>query len=183
MSTLQMVFVGLASCLMLFWLVIALFGPRKIDAPGVLVSLRYGAALRILALILAWASAGVTIYVLWNFHWRSERALLGVGAGFLAASVISGLLLIEVERTHFAITEDSIIRQSPWTGKCAVAWNEVTRISYSPLNRWFIVTAGTRTIRISRHLSGIPEFVRIAQRKLATDRYSGVAALFEACSR
>lgn len=183
MTALQIVFVSLASCLMVFWLLVALRGPRKIVESGILVSLRYGSAFRIFALVLAWAPAAVTIYVLWNFHWRSNNALVAVGVGFLVASVISGLLVIEVERTHIALTEDAIIRQSPWTGKCIIPWSEVDRVGYSRLNRWFIVKSRTHTIRVSCLLVGIAEFVKIARRKLATDRYASVAAVFDTCSR
>lgn len=182
MPTLQTVLVGLASALMLLWLVVVIRRPRKVDVAGVLVVLRYGSALRVLALILAWGAPALVIFALWNFPPRNEKTLLVAGIGFLALSAIPGLLLIEVERMQIAVTEDAIIRYSPWTGRCSVQWQDVQRIHYSTMNRWFIITAPTGKIRVSRHLLGVAEFIRTARRKLATNRYSGAVAVFDACS-
>ena len=182
MPTLQVVFVALAYGLILIWLILALAGPRKIDAPGVLVLLRYGSTLRVLALVLAWAPPCLAIYVLWNYAWRSDSQLMGAGVSFLATSLIAGLLLIEVERTQIAVTEDGLVRSSPWTGRGVLKWSEVERVQYSPINRWIVVAGAGQTIRISRHLVGVGEFVNIARRKLAPERYAGAAAVFNSAS-
>jgi hypothetical protein len=182
MSNLQLAFVSVASALMLLWLVVAIRGPRKIDEPGVLAALRYGAALRVLALTLAWGAPAVVVYVVVVLVPRNPNTQFAVGIGLLALSAIPGLLLIEVERMQIAITEDAIVRYSPWTGKCVVKWGEVTRVSDSKVNRWFVVSSTGNTVRVSRHLTGIGEFVKIARRKLSAERYSGAAAAFDACS-
>jgi hypothetical protein len=182
MSNLQMVFVGVASALILFWLVVAIRGPRKIEEPGVLAVLRYGAALRIFALVLAWGAPAIVVYVVVNFSPRNPDTQLAVGIGLLVLSAIPGLLLLEVERMQIAITEDAIVRHSPWTGTCVVKWADVTRVSDSKINRWFVVNSTGGTIRVSQHLKDIGAFVRIARRKLSAERYSAAAAAFDACS-
>ena len=182
MSNLQMVFVGIATAMVFAWLLVALFSRRKIEEPGALVVLRYGPVLRVLALVLAWGAPGIVIYVLGNFPPRNQDTFLAVGVGFLVACLIPGLLLIEVERTQIAVTEDEIIRRSPWKGKCNLKWSEVSRVDYSRINQWFVISAPTHRIRISRYLNGLGEFVKIARRKLSSERYSGAAAVFDACS-
>jgi hypothetical protein len=182
MATLQMVFVGLESCLILVYVYLALFGPRKITAPGVVVVLRYGSFLRILAVTIAWGAPGIAIYALWNFPWRTDSMLITAGVTFLIASIVPGLLLLEVERMQIAVTEDALIRQSPWTGKCVVKWSEVERVGFSTVNRWFVISGEAHTVRVSRHLTGVREFVQVVKRKLAVERYSGAAAALEACS-
>jgi hypothetical protein len=182
MSNLQVVFVSIAAALIFLWIVVAIFGMRKTDEPGTLVVLRYGSALRVLALVLAWGAPGIVIYVLWTFPPRDQNTFLAVGVGYLIACLIPGMLLIEVERTHIAVTEDELIRRSPWTGKCIVKWSEVTRVGYSRVNQWIVISAPAHTIRISRFVTGLREFVKIARRKLAPERYSGAAAAFDACS-
>jgi hypothetical protein len=182
MSNLQMAFVSVASALILLWLVVAIRGPRKIETPGVLAVLRYGAALRVLALVLAWGAPALVVYVVVNMVPRNANTQLAVGIGLLALSAIPGLLLIEVERMQIAITEDAIVRLSPWTGMSVVKWGDVMRVSNSKVNRWFVVSSTESTIRVSQHLTGIGEFVKIARRKLSAERYSGAAAAFDACS-
>src|SRR5262245_7226070 len=182
MSNLQIVFVSIAAALIFFWTVVAVVGMRKIDEPGTIVVLRYGSALRVLALVLAWGTPGVVIFVLASFPPHDQNKFLAVGIGYLTACLIPGMLLIEVERTHIAVTEDEIIRRSPWTGKCVVKWSEVTRIGYSSINQWFVISSAAHTIRISRYVTGLAEFVKIARRKLAAERYSEATAAFDACS-
>ena len=178
MFTLQVAFVALASGLMLCWILLALTGPRKSPTPPPLAILRYGSPLRVFALVMALLPPALAIYVVWNFPWRSTNLLMAAGTAFLATSLISGLLLIEVERTQITRTEDALARQSPWTGQCVLPWSDIENVTYSPINRWLVVTGGGRVIRISRHLVGLGEFVALVRRKLAAERYARAAAVF-----
>lgn len=180
MGTLQIVFVTLASGLILLWLFIGLFAPRKINVPDAVVVLGYGSALRVFALMVAWAPPGYAIYFLWNNPWQSDRDLTVAGISFLTVSVLAGLLLIEVERMRIAVTENGLTRFSPWTGRCELKWSEVERVEYSAINRWFILSGAAGTIRISRHLSNVAEFVKVARSKLAAERLTRVSAVFDA---
>lgn len=176
----QIVYVLLAAALMLGWLVLVVIGPRKIDAANVLGVLRYGIALRTLALVLALLPPLVMIYVIWAFPWRSERALHIAGGVDLAASVLSGLLLIEVTRVQVIVTDKGLTLHSPWTRQTSLNWSEVERIGYSMVNRWFTVEGAGRTIRVSRHLAGVGIFADAVRRHVAADRYTGAAAALEA---
>lgn len=182
MTTLQIVFVVLASGLILFWLIFGLQGPRKMDVPDVLVVLRYGSVLRVLALVLALTPPALMIYIVCTFAWRNDTVLAGAGVLFLLTGILAGLLLIDVERTQIALTEDGLTRDSPWTGRSALKWSAVERIHYSPLNRWLVVAGAGQTIRISRHLVGVGAFVKTARRKIGAERYASAAAIFAALS-
>ncbi len=178
MGTLQVVFVCLASALLLFWLAFAMKGPTKVDSANVLAVLRYGSGWRVLALVFAWTPPAVMIYVVVNYAWRDDATLSWAGGSFLATSIIAGLLLVEVERVQIVLSEDGVARLSPWTGRADLKWIEIERIDYAPLNRWIVVTGAGRTIRLSRYLVGIGEFITIARRKLPPERYTGAAAIF-----
>jgi len=180
MATLQIVFVLLASSLMLFWLVVALIGPRKMDTKAALVVLHYGSVLRVLALAIAIIVPAWTIFVVWNFIWKSDTTLATAGGAFLTISLIAGLLLIEVERTQLTLSEEGISRQSPWTGSAFLKWSEIERVSYSAVNRWVVVGGAGKTIRVSRHLVGFAEFIRLARQKISADRYASAAPVFDA---
>ena len=180
MSTLQNFFIALGASLIAFWLIFALRKPRNLDVPDVLVRLRYGSALRVTALVLAWTPPAVMIYVVAKFAWSDDSRLMTAGVSFTAVSLVAGLLLIEAERLEIAVTETGLSRYSPWTGRGSLTWGEIERIEYSPLNRWLLITGAGRAIRLSRHLVSIGEFIKIARRKLAVERYVGVVTIFNA---
>ncbi len=179
MSTLQTVFVVLAAGMILFWLMFAVLGPRKIDLPNVLAVMQYGPVLRTLALILALAPPTIMSYVIWVFMWRNNTTLATAGGSFLLTSFFAGWLYLETEAAQIVLTEDGITRFSPWVGRVTLAWSEVEAIAYSPVNRWFVVKGGGRTIRVSRHLSGLRIFAETVRRKIAAERYANAAAVME----
>ncbi len=181
MTTLQIVFIGLASALIFAWLFLALAGPRKIDAPNAVI-LRYGSLLRMFALVLALMLPSFMIYVIWNFLWKTDTRLIMAGMSFFMTSVIGGLLLIEVERTQIAAGEEGIKRFSPWTGQAVLKWSEIDRVTYSPLNRWIVVEGADKTIRISRHLTGVGAFVKLLRGKVAPERWAAAATALNAMS-
>jgi hypothetical protein len=180
MSTLQILFVALAAGLSLFWLGIAVVGPRKIDLPNIVAVLRYGSVLRTLALILALLPAMITIYVVAVFPWKSDRMLAYAGGSLLATCLIAGLLLIEVARSQVCLTEDGIIRYSPWAGRSELLWSEIERIRYSNVNSWFVLLGEGRTIRVSRHFRGVKAFVETVKSKIAAERCASAAAAMDA---
>ncbi|HZZ80207.1 MAG TPA: hypothetical protein VFE62_16960 [Gemmataceae bacterium] len=177
MSTTQIVYVALAAGLMLAWLALAIFGPRRLAAPGVLADMRYGVSLRCIALALALSAPMVMIYVIGTFEWKTEARVNIAGIALLAMSIIAGLLLIEVMRTQIILTEDALTRFSPWSGPATLNWSEVERVRYSAVNQWFLVEGAGRTIRVSRHLTGVNIFADLARRKLATAAWSGAAKM------
>jgi hypothetical protein len=180
-TTLQVGFVALASALILAWLLLALSGSRKADAPGAMV-LRYGAPLRMFALAVALMLPLFMIYFIWNVPWRTDARLIAAGVSFFTTSVTGGLLLIEVERTKIAVIEGGIVRFSFWQGEAALKWSEIECVSYSALNRWIVVEGAGKTIRVSSHLAGVAAFVKTLRAKVSPERYVAAAAALNAMS-
>src|SRR5688572_6434344 len=114
MSTLQTFFVLLAAGIILFWIMLAVAGPRKLELPNVLAVLRYGALLRTGALLLALAPPMIMAFVVSVFPWRNDQWLILAGSSFLATSLIAGLLVLETESAQIVVTEDGLTRFSPW---------------------------------------------------------------------
>jgi hypothetical protein len=77
------------------------------------------------------------------------------------------------------VTEDDLTRYSPWTGKAVLRWADVERVRYSAANRWFVVQGTSATIRVSRHLAGVRDFIDLVKRKLAPERWINAAQAFE----
>jgi hypothetical protein len=171
----QTVYVALAATLLAAWLVLAVFGPRKLQMPGVLAEMRYGPLLRSLALALALVGPLIMMFGLWNFNWRNETRLNIAGAAFLATCIIMGLPLIEVTRTQVVVTEEGLTRFSPWSGPVMLKWTDVERVRYSMVNRSFLVEGGGRKIGVSRDLTGIGTFAVTVKRKLATASWASAA--------
>lgn len=175
----QTVYVALAATLLAAWLVLAVFGPRKLQMPGVLAEMRYGPLLRSLALALALVGPLIMMFGLWNFNWRNETRLNIAGAAFLATCIIMGLPLIEVTRAQVVVTEEGLTRFSPWSGPVALKWLAVERVRYSSVNRSFLVEGGGRRITVSRDLTGIGVFAATVKRKLATASWASVAEVMK----
>lgn len=180
MSTPQTLWMILAAGVMLTWLVLAVRGPRAIDAAGALAVLRYGPAVRAMALAFALVPPLIMIYAVWAFPWRTEAALNLAGISFLGVSVVGGLLLIEATRVQIVVTEEGLTRYSPWLGESTLNWGDVESVQYSAINFWFIVAGGGKVIRVSRYLAGIDAFADAVHRKVVPDRRAGAAAALDA---
>jgi hypothetical protein len=178
-QTVRTVYIALAVTLLAVWLLLAVFGPRKLQIPGVLGDMRYGPWLRSLALALALAAPLIMVYGIWNFSWRNETRLNIAGVAYLATCIIMGLPLIEVTRTQVVVTEEGLTRFSPWSGPATLKWTEVERVRYSAANRSFVVDGAGRTISVSRHLAGIDGFAATVRRKLATERWASAAEVMQ----
>ena len=176
----QTVYVLLAVGLMLCWLLLAAFGPRKLDVPNALAVLRYGVTLRSLALAFALMPPLMMLYAVWAFLWQTPATLNFAGVLFLAFSAVAGLLLIEVTRVQIVITEEGITRFSPWTGLATMTWIDVERVRYSSVNQWFVVESACGLIRVSRHLEGIGEFAGTLKRKVPGERWASAASALAA---
>jgi hypothetical protein len=177
-ETMQTVYVLLAAALMLAWLVLLVRGPRRVEVPNLAV-LRYGVFWRSLALVLALVPPVIMVYAVWGFPWRNESTLTFAGVLFLA-SVVCGLPLIEATRVQIVITEEGLLRHSPWSGPLTLKWIDVESVRYSALNRWFIVAGAGQAIRVSRYLGGIGVFVDAVRRKVAAERCVSAAAALDA---
>jgi hypothetical protein len=176
--TMQTVWLLSAAGLMLAWLVLAVLGQRKTSVPNAVV-LQYGPVLRTFALILALTPALLMVFMIGTVPIPSQARMNLLGLSCLVAGVICGLPLIESIRVQLVVTEEGVTRYSPWVETATLKWIEVERVGYSALNRWFTLHGAGRTIRVSRHLSGLGAFVELLRRHVAAERCTGAAAVLD----
>jgi hypothetical protein len=169
------IYVALAGSMLAAWLLLAVFGPRKLAVPGALVMMRYGPAWRSLALILALLGPLIMLFAFFSFSWKTETLLNLAGVSFLITSVIMALPLLEVTRTQVVVTEEGLTRFSAWSAPITLKWTEIERIGYSIANQTFSVEGAGRVIRVSRHLTGVGVFATTVKRKLATATWANAA--------
>lgn len=180
MLALQTTFLVVAAAVVFFWLTYALTGPRKLKQADILHVLQYGWMLRTGALILALAPPVLMACFVVLVRWQNTGTLALAGIAFLATSVVGGLLLFEVEGIQIALTEEGVTRYARWGTPICVKWVDVERVSYSRLNRWFIIASVLRSIKVSRHLVGIAAFAAIVRRKVGAERCASAAAALDA---
>lgn len=167
METAQILFLTAALALALFWIGVALTGRRRASTRMMVAAeLHYGRFLRLFALVTALCVVTLTGYVVSEVRWRSLEQLCAAAGAFLALSGLGGLLLLETEKTRLYLTEDALIGESPWRRRRVIRWDEVQRVRYSGINRWFIIEGPAgQTIRVSRYLVGLPQLLAALQTK------------------
>jgi hypothetical protein len=175
MTEQQIAWIVVAVTMILFWLLFALAGARKIEPAGAIVVMEYGKGLRVLALIAALSPPTLLATVMWHLLWRNAERMAMAGGSLFLLSVLGGLLLIEIVRVRIVLTEDGITRYSPWTGTVSVKWNDIKSVRWSSYNRWFVLRTDAATIRVSRSLEGIEVFADTIRRKVAAERWVQVS--------
>ncbi len=169
------VYVALACSMLAGWLLLAVFGSRKLDVPGALANMRFGPALRSVVLILALIGPFMMLFVLNSSEWKNATRLNIAGVSFLVTCFFMALPLIEVTRTQIVVTEEGLTRFSAWSGPTMRKWSEIERIRYSAVNQSLIVEGCGRIIRVSRHLAGMDIFAATVKRKLASASWASAA--------
>jgi hypothetical protein len=180
MEEARLIFLVLAAGMFAVWLVVALRRRKLPPAVNVIGALHYGRWLRLFGLIVALSIPGLMAYVVWYFRWVDISHLIIAGVSLFAMSVLGGVLLLEAERVRLLITDKGLIGISPWRRKREVLWQEVDSVTYSPLNRWFVITGpGRRKIRASRSLVGIENLLKAVKANVPPPRYAPVQRYLE----
>lgn len=174
MDLLQKGFLTLSAVMVLFWLVFAFLGPKPTYASAIVV-MRYGRALRFIAILFALAPPIGLAALMWYLPWRNSQMIAIAGGTFFVIGILCGLLLVEVSRVQIIVTEESITRMSPWTGTCTMKWSEIENVRYADVNRWFVITGGIGVIRVSRYLGGLRELAETLRRKVSAERWADAA--------
>jgi hypothetical protein len=91
---------------------------------------------------------------------------------FLAFALGGIGLLVETLTDRVIVNADGIAARSPWRGWRTLLWEEVVEVSYSHMNKWFVLAGPKRQkIRVSIYLVGIRSFLAILQEKVERKRY------------
>ncbi len=175
------VFFGIACLFALLWLGL-LLRRRPSPPPGDdVLTLRYSWALRWFALVIAMAIPILMAAMMANLVWGSLRPLLIAGGSLTLLSILGGLLLIETDKVSLHLTADSLVFDSPWLRRRTIRWDDVSRVSYSSLNRWFVFrdSAGV-SIRASVYLVGITHLLTAIRVRIPPERWHAVRTLLDA---
>jgi hypothetical protein len=174
---------GLAGGLAVLLLGLALRATRRpppVDAASGAVVLRYHFLIRALSVPVALFPLALVV-LLFVFP-PKDRAEVLAAAGVLVGFTLAGaFLLLETWLFRVIVTDQEVIRHSPWRRPVLIPWDEVVEVSYSRLNSWFVLTASDgRKVRVAQLLSGVPTFAARVQRHLRPEVYADARAGFEA---
>lgn len=116
--------------------------------------------------ILSFATISTTAFlVAWQPGAEADGWILG--GGMALAGLIAGGYLVALEVRGSIRLDDAHILKTGAVRRRMVAWGEVVRITFNPVNNWFFVTGpGGKTIYFGEGLDGLGTFAEYALRRL-----------------
>jgi PH (Pleckstrin Homology) domain-containing protein len=116
--------------------------------------------------ILPFASISIAAFlVAWQPGAESSGLVLGSVMGL--AGLLSGGYLLALELRGCIRLDDASIEKVGAVGRRLLAWGDVVRITFNPVNNWFFLTGpGGKTIYFGEGLDGIATFAEYALRRL-----------------
>ncbi len=92
-----------------------------------------------------------------------------------AIPFICGLLLaiatpmcLEAFRYALIVSPEGLDCHSPWRGRFFIAWGDVSQLSYSTINGWFVIKSKAgKSFRVHMFVSGLDEFLEQCERYLS----------------
>jgi hypothetical protein len=83
------------------------------------------------------------------------------------AGLLSGGYLLALELRGCIRLDDACLERVGAVGRRRLAWGEVVKITFNPVNNWFFLTGpGGRTVYFGEGLDGIATFAEYALRRL-----------------
>ena len=117
------------------------------------------------AVMLVLPPLGITALAIASKPAPEERWIpVAMVAGFLALMLP---LAAEVFRVRHHVTDESILRVTPWSRRARVEWQHIHRVSWNQSMMWLALEAeGGTVVRLSGFVSGLGTFVERARRHL-----------------
>jgi hypothetical protein len=107
------------------------------------------------------AIAGMALGVTWDPGAEANRWILG-GVMGLAGLGAGGYLLLLEFRGCLRLDERTVVKVGA-LGSRRLAWSEVVRLDFNPINHWFFLTGQDgKTIYFAEGLHGIADFAELA---------------------
>lgn len=83
----------------------------------------------------------------------------------------------EATRFFLIVSPTGLRCRSPWRGEQFIPWTELEEVSYSSLNRWFVLHAWAgRKARVSIYVAGIVPFLEICEEHLPASAFERARA-------
>jgi hypothetical protein len=136
--------------------------------------LDYGPRLKAFAIFAVGFFSFIGAMYVWTFLTASAHGgltltlILVVWGSLLLLSTILGL---EMFRSYCRFSSAQITRQSPWTGRLSIVWEEVDSITYDNFAQWYIVRSPRGKIRLHTYLNGLGDFLAIAKTRVPPERW------------
>jgi Bacterial PH domain len=109
-----------------------------------------------------WLSWGLGVVFAWVFlnYPSSGGTSWALKWGATCLFLVGGLGVILEGKTWIRLESDALWAWSVWRGRRTMRWQDVTRVRFSEMNRWFIVEdAAGQKIRAMVFLRGLPQLV------------------------
>ncbi len=106
-----------------------------------------------------------SIFIFAGIYYQEKDLLL---IGFLMFLIIGilGLVCLIWYYNHQVIFDEKIISTSSWTKKItSMKWDEIESIKFSPLSGYIKIKSLDKTIKLSSHLVGLKEFIKIMEKQ------------------
>jgi hypothetical protein len=167
--------VGIAAVPLLEILFLAFRKPHaRGDSGSGFFVLEYGLGLKAFAIFAVGAFSLIGAMYIWAFvsspdHGGLSLTLIaGVWGTMLLLSTVLGL---EMFRSFCRFSQTQIMRQSPWTGKLSIDWQEIDSIMYDNFAQWYMIRSARGKIRLHRYLNGLGDFLAIAKARVPPERW------------
>jgi hypothetical protein len=140
--------------------------------------LRYGWAIKSLALISLWGPIAGAVVLTQGGNNNREIWVFSICTALLTA--MSASALPDAFRTRVVLLREGIMTYTPWRGVISMAWTDVREVKFSGGFRWFVVCGqNRRRIRVSIYLVGIPAFEEMVRQQLSPEQYRKAEYGFE----
>jgi hypothetical protein len=97
----------------------------------------------------------------------AEGGRLWLGGIMALAALGSGGALLSLERRGALLLDAQAIEQVGAAGRRRLAWSDVTKVTFNPVNNWFFLSAaGQRPVYFAEGLDGIATFAEVALARL-----------------
>jgi hypothetical protein len=165
------VFVGIGGTVMAVLFLLLWAGlrgkPREDPATGTVV-FRYNVFVRVLSIVLAFGPPiAITLLVLFAKPVQNEDDLWAVVFLYVLFAFLGIPLLWETVRYSLAISPAGLACRSPWRGNLFIPWDEVSQLSYSGTNAWFVIHATTgQRFRVHLFVAGVGRFLELVEQHL-----------------
>jgi hypothetical protein len=154
------VYVGVTASLgLLLWT--ARRGRPKVDLSTGALWFRHSVLFRGFAVLAAFGMPlAITALLIFVMPPKNAGDVLAVIAIYALFFVLGGPLLWEASRFALGVSKAGLDCRSPWRASRFVPWTEVTQISYSSINSWFIIrTRDGWKFHVSVLVPGLSEFL------------------------
>lgn len=86
-----------------------------------------------------------------------------------------GGIIVNDARNRVLLSPQTIEGYSAWRGRVVINWKDVSEVTYSPMNRWFVLRSRDgATVRVSALYTGIDNFLELLRSSVSPE-LSGAA--------